>query len=80
MKLPNATSLIILALLAAILTAVATNLPAGAGGVYAPLIAAVLMAVAKVVQVIYDERKASDPNARAMSTDKPSKLRQFFIG
>ena len=77
MKLPNGASILIGVVLVAALTALAGELPNSAEGWLPLAAAAVLMGIAKAVQVWVD---AQNTTVRTLYYQPPSKLRQFFIG
>ena len=76
MKLPNGASILIGVVLVAALTALAGELPNSAEGWLPVAGAAVLMGIAKAVQVWLEAQKA---DVRGLD-NQPGKLRQFFIG
>lgn len=77
MKLPNGASILIGVVLVAALTALAGELPNSATGWLPVAGAAVLMGIAKAVQVWVD---AQNMAVRTLDYQPTNKLRQFFIG
>lgn len=76
MKLPNGASILLGVVLVAALTALAGELPNSATGWLPVAGAAVLMGIAKAVQVWLEAQKT---DVRGLD-NQPGKLRQFFIG
>jgi len=81
MKLPNGASILIGVVLVAALTALAGELPNSADGWLPVAGAAVLMGIAKAVQVWLEAQRQQEPDGlHAARLDKPSSIRAFFIG
>ena len=81
-ELPNTVSLLLLAIVAAILTAVAAWLPGECSGAYIGLATGVIAAIARAIQVWLDSNKKSDATRSISAADAESKslLREWLVG